>query len=183
MHGIVHSELRSFLVDRVGEHGWHELAAGAGIEDGAYRTTGTYPDEEITALVLAYSRRSRRRLGDILEEFGQTMAGDLLDTYAAFVRPEWRALDVIEHTEQAMHRAVRLHDPDAAPPRLRVERRGEDEVAVFYDSERRLCGFGVGVIRGIAERYGEPVTITQATCHHLGDPHCEIVVRRAGEPA
>ncbi len=110
MHGIVHSELRSYLIDRIGQDGWHELATAAGVEDGAYRTTGTYPDEELTALVLAYSRRSGHRLGDILEELGATAAGSLLDTYAAFVRPQWRALDVIEHAEQAMHRAVRLHD-------------------------------------------------------------------------
>lgn len=179
MHGIVHSELRSYLIDRIGQDGWHELATAAGVEDGAYRTTGTYPDEELTALVLAYSRRSGHRLGDILEELGATAAGSLLDTYAAFVRPQWRALDVIEHAEQAMHRAVRLHDDDAAPPRLRVERCGEDEVVVFYDSERRLCAFGRGVIRGIADRYGEHVTVTQVTCQHLGDPQCEIVVRRA----
>ncbi len=183
MHGIVHSELRSFLVDRVGQDGWHELAAGAGIEDGAYRTTGTYPDEELTALVLAYSRRSGHRLGDILEDLGATAAGSLLDTYAAFVRPGWDALDVVEHTEQAMHRAVRLHDDDAAPPRLRIERRAEDEVRVFYDSERKLCAFGHGVIRGIGERYGEPLTVTEVACQHLGDPHCEMVVRRLEEPA
>lgn len=178
MHGVIHSELHSFLVDRVGPAGWHELAKGAGIADGLYRTTGTYPDEDIAALVLAYSRRSGLRVSDILEEFGRVTAGGLLDTYAAFVRPEWRALDLIEHTEQAMHRAVRLHDDEAAPPRLRAERRGEDEVAIFYDSERKLCAFGRGVIRGIAERYGEDVTVTDAACQHLGDPHCEIVVRR-----
>ena len=179
MHGIIHSELRAFLIERVGQRGWHDLAESAGIEDGAYRTTGTYPDEDVTALVMAYCRTTGNKLGDVLEELGASAAGGLLDTYAAFVRPGWDALDVVEHTEQAIHRAVRLHDDDAAPPRLRVVRRSEDEVVVFYDSERRLCAFGRGVIRGIADRYDERVTVTQITCQHLGDPQCEIVVRRA----
>jgi hypothetical protein len=52
--------------------------------------------------------------------------------------PAWRTLEVIEHTEETIHRVERRRQPGAAPPKLRVERKTAREVVLTYDSPRKL---------------------------------------------
>jgi len=181
VHGIVHVTFRDHAVAQVGKDGWRQLVHDAHVERPNYRVTESYPDDELTALILALARRTDRRVNDVLEDFGRAAASELLGVYGSFVRPEWRTLDVVEHTEHVIHRAVRMRDPGAAPPGLVAERRGRDEVAVLYRSERRMCAFGQGIILALADHYGERISVSQPKCMHLGAPHCEIVAR--GETA
>jgi hypothetical protein len=75
--------------------------------------------------------------------------------YGPLLDSEWRTLDVIQHTEETIHRVVRMRQPGAAPPRLRVDRASPDEVAIHYDSPRRLCAVARGIVRGVAKHFGE----------------------------
>jgi Haem-NO-binding len=100
----------------------------------------------------------------------------LLQTYRAFVKPTWRTLDLVAEVETYIHKAVRLREPDAAPPRLRATRTGPTQVVVHYDSPRRLCALPEGIVAGVAAHYGERVTVHQSTCMARGDPSCTLVV-------
>jgi predicted hydrocarbon binding protein len=174
---VVHAEFRSFAIERIGQVAWAELVAAAGIADDVYLAASIYPDEELLALVLNYSRRAGDDVAHTLEEFGQAMVPGLLATYGALLDGRWRALDVIANTETVVHRAVRLQDPLASPPRLRVRRSADDEVRVEYRSPRHLCALARGIVRGVAEHFGEPVTIDEPACMLRGDDRCELVVR------
>lgn len=176
MHGIVHAELRDFAIKRVGAEGWSTALERAGVPGKVHLLSETYPDEELVALLGALVDATGEPLGAVLEQFGTASVPGLLRTYGSFLDGGWRTLDVVEHTERVIHRTVRLQHPGADPPRLRAERSSNDEVRILYASPRRLCAFGIGVVRGIADHYGERVEITQPTCMLRGDSHCEIAV-------
>lgn len=113
----------------------------------------------------------------LVEDFGEFLAPVLLGLQPRSVRPEWRTLDVIEHTEAHIHTMVRARDPDAGPPYLKATRVSADEVQVIYTSTRRLCILAEGIARGLAKHFGERITITQPECMLHGGSRCLIVVR------
>lgn len=178
MHGVIFSELRKYVLQRHGgEETWKSLLRDAGLGRRMYLPIGEYPDEEAVALVSAASAATGVPAREVLEDFGAFIAPDLLGMYRSLVRPEWRTLDFLENTEDTIHRVVRLKDADAKPPEIRCERIAADEAVIHYTSARRLCGVAVGIIRGVATHYGEPVQIDEPRCMHRGDPACEIRVR------
>jgi predicted hydrocarbon binding protein len=178
VHGVIFSELRKYVSQRHGgEETWRSLLRDAGLGRRIYLPVGEYPDAEAVALVSAASAATGVPVRGVLEDFGEFIAPDLLKMYRSLVRPEWRTLDFLEKTEETIHRAVRLKDAAAAPPEIRCERTAADEAIIRYASARRMCGVAVGIIRGVAAHYGEPVQIDEPRCMHRGDPECEIRVR------
>lgn len=177
MHGIIFSELRKFIETRLGHAAWESLTARAGV-DQTFLATSTYPDEQAVRLVNAAGAVAERPIPELLEEFGEFIAPDLVEVYKPLIKPEWTALDLIEHTEETIHTVVRIREPGAAPPQLHCTRVSPDEVVVLYRSRRRLCALAKGIIRGIARHYRERVQVIEETCMHRGAAECRIVVRR-----
>jgi hypothetical protein len=98
--------------------------------------------------------------------------------YKRYVQPEWSTLDMIEHTEEAMHGAVRRDAPGTRPPTLHVTRLGENEVLVQYESERRMGALAVGIIRGLATYFDEADRIEVEPTTREDGRHVTIRVRR-----
>ena len=73
---------------------------------------------------------------------------------------------------------MRARNPGARPPELKAERTAPDEVVVTYASARRLCGFGKGIVRGLARHFGETVTLDEPSCMLRGDGECRLRVRK-----
>jgi predicted hydrocarbon binding protein len=178
MHGIIHAELRSFVVSKLGEHGWQRMLHDAGLDGRVYLVTQAYPDEELVGLVTAGSRLTGQSIPFILEAFGAYIVPGLAKTYGAYIDPKWRMMDLLEHTETTIHRVVRRRNPDATPPELNISRTGPNEVVIHYASARKLCPVAKGIVRGLSEFYKEPVAIDEATCMHTGASACEIRVTR-----
>lgn len=177
MHGIIFVELKKYVQNKAGTAAWETLLAASGLTRRAYLTTEVYPDEEMVALVTAAASQTGRAIPAILEEFGEFLVPGLIKTYRAFLRPDWRTLDTIEHTEANIHKAVRLRNPGAAPPALSVTRTSPDEVVIVYNSSRKMCGVAKGIARGIARHYGERITLSERTCMHRGDRACTISIK------
>lgn len=178
MHGIIHSELKRFVETRHGTWAWPRLLQKAGLENASYLANGAYPDEDVVAIVQAAAAMAGTSAPAVLEDFGEFIAPNLLEIYAALIRPEWRTLDVILYTERTVHTVVRTRNEGAAPPELRCVRRGADEVVLTYDSPRRMCGLAKGIGRGLARHFGEAIEISESACMHRGAPACVISFRR-----
>jgi hypothetical protein len=178
MHGIVFGELKQYVTDRFGAPLWEDLLAKAAIGPKLYLAIQEYPDEELNAILQAASTHTGLTLAAILEDFGDFTGPHLVRMYRTYILPEWKTLDVIEHTEERIHKMVRLQHKGARPPYLSTTRRSEDEIVVHYASERRLCSLAKGFATGIARHYGETLHITDLTCMHRGAPTCEILIRR-----
>ncbi|MGH7713483.1 MAG: heme NO-binding domain-containing protein, partial [Gemmatimonadaceae bacterium] len=138
---------------------------------------------ELFALVAAAERLTGIPAPKLLTQFGEFIVPDLVKVFGAFLDKRWDALDMLEHTESVIHRAVRLQDDKAAPPRLRISRSGPEQVTIEYSSPRKLCAVAMGIIRGVAKHYGEMITVEETTCMHAGAPQCTLVATRASAAA
>lgn len=177
MHGIVFEQLREYVWRNHGAEAWSELLAEAAPGRRFYAPDTGYPDEELEALLAAASRKTGATRSELLQDFGLFIAPTLLGLYRPLVAPEWSLLDLLAQIEQTIHHVVRLDDPNAAPPRLRIERPSEDRVVIHYDSERNMCELGKGIIEGLQREYQQAVTIEDLTCMKKGDPECTIEVK------
>ncbi len=145
MHGIIFVELKKYVQSKVGPGTWETLLAKSGLTRTSYLITSVYPDEEMVALVTTASSLTGTAIPAMLEDFGEFLVPGLIKTYRSFLRPDWRTLDTIEHTEANIHKAV-----------------------------------AKGIARGIAQHYGERITLSESTCMLHGDRACTISVRLVG---
>ncbi|MBA3258296.1 MAG: heme NO-binding domain-containing protein [Gemmatimonadales bacterium] len=181
MHGIVHVELQKYVIARHGRPVWLDLLKQAGIGNKAYLVSQQYPDTDIVALVTAASAMTKTTVPAVLEDFGEFIVPDLLDMYRPLLKPEWRTLELLEHTEGTIHSVVRLRNAGAAPPQLQCRRVGPSEVHLRYNSARKMCAVARGIVRGVARHFEESVTIVESACMHRGAPACKISVKRAAQ--
>jgi predicted hydrocarbon binding protein len=183
MHGMVHAELKLYVNARHGDLMWAKLVDQTGLGTAVLLPMGRYPDEHVTTIVNALSHATGNAVPVLLEDFGEFIARDLIGLYGALIKPEWRTLDLLLNTERTIHKVVRLQNPDAEPPILRVTQGAPDEVIITYTSPRRLCAFARGIIKGIANHFGEEVTIADTTCMYRGDAACTLSVRESNRAA
>lgn len=177
MHGMIFAELRNYIEQKHGRETWNALVAQSNLKDRVYLALREYPDAEAMALVSAATLLTGQTATALLEEFGEFLVQGLLKMYGHLLRPQWRTLDVIEHTEKTIHHVVRVETSGAHPPHLRAERRNSDEVSLVYTSQRRMCALAVGIGKGLAKHFHEEIVVTQAKCMRSGADHCEILFR------
>jgi hypothetical protein len=177
MHGIIFGELKKLVDARLGGDTWRGLLKESGLEAKVYMPVTEYPDEDAVNIIEALSRHTGKSTREVFEEFGEFIAPDLMALYRHMIKPEWRTLELLENTENTIHRVVRIRNPGARPPELKCTRDG-DEVLITYTSARRMCGVAVGIVRGLARHYDENITIQELSCMSVGAAACRILVHR-----
>lgn len=176
MRGIVFDQLRAYAGE-LGPDVWPAMLRDAGISHSTYLVSEGYPDEELEALVGSAARLQGRTRNDVLFGFGRFLTAGLLSIYGVFLDKRWGLREVLLNTESTIHRVVRLRDDDADPPRLRiVEGPRADQVSIIYDSPRRMCWLGKGIITGLSEHYKTRIAMRDVRCMHAGDDLCEMSV-------
>ena len=178
MQAIIFAELKKYAEARLGADAWRPLLREAGVTRHVYVPGQDYPDAEAGAIVAAASKKTGLEPDAILQDFGEFIAPDLVRLYRHLIDPGWRTLDLIEHTEETIHKAVRRDHPAASPPQLKCVRKAPDEVIIRYGSGRRMCGVAKGIVRGLAREYNEKVSLAEPTCMLKGGAECQIVVQR-----
>lgn len=156
---------------------WSRLLEQAGVKWKIYLPIQTYDDAEATAIIQAASEISQTPTSAIVEDFGEFIAPNLVKMYASLKKPEWRTLDVIEHTENVIHTVVRMREPGAQPPYLKCTRLSPNEVRLIYDSPRQLRALAKGIAKGLGRLYGERIEIHETICMHVGADHCELFMK------
>ncbi len=182
MHGLIFFYLHKFA-ERVPAGSRGGTASSSSIGGQKHLPSGVYPDADATAMLGDLAAAAGRPLPELVTDFGEFLAPHLVKVAGAFVDPDWKTLDVVEHTEALIHRMVRSTNPGAAPPVLEVFRSAPDEIQVVYSSRRRLCALATGIIRGLATHFQERIAIEEPSCMLRGDPFCSFVVQREhGDP-
>ncbi len=176
MHGFIILQLQKFAQQQAGPQAWDTLLREAKLPPKSYSPVRTYPDEEAFALVGAASRVLNLPASTILEAFGEFIAPELIRLYGRLLQPEWKTLDVIEHTETLIHAAVRVGNPGAKPPVLECIRTTENELQIMYSSERQMCSLATGIVKSLARHFGETILVTDDACTLKGDPFCVLQV-------
>ena len=128
MHGLIHMELQRFVEAGFGKEAWTTLAERAELGTEVFSPLVSYPDEQIVRLVLEAEKLTGLSAQKLLESFGEFLVPTYLSLYGKLLKPDWRTLEVLENTEETIHRVVRLRHAGALPPRLRTERTSPGEV-------------------------------------------------------
>ena len=178
MHGFIFTELRDYVISRLGADAWPSLLERARIGPKSYLNYLDYPDEEAVLLVVTASEITGLPAGTILEDFGAFLAPHLFRIYRPLIDPGWKTLEFIETTESTIHDVVRSRNSRARPPTLRCRRVAPETVLLTYGSPRKLCAVARGIIRGLATHFGEKVEISERGCMLQGQPTCQIQVQR-----
>ncbi len=178
MHGMIFSELQNYAETKHGRGTWSALIKKANLENRVYLPVQEYPDAEAVSLAMAASAMTGLPLSAVLEDFGQFIVPSLVRIYGHLLKPKWRTIDVIDHTEATVHKVVRVKNPGAKPPQLKTKRLGPDEVLLIYTSPRRMCGLAIGIAAGLGQHFREKIVSTQTMCMHKGATRCEILFRK-----
>lgn len=178
MHGSIFNLLKRFVQTQYDHSTWLRLVELSGLSSADFDMGEVYPDAHIYALVGQAATMTGIPAEQLQEKFGEFLVPDLMLVYKRYVQPGWDTLQMIEHTEEAMHGAVRRDAPGTRPPVLHVTRLADNELVVRYESERRMGALAVGIIRGLAAYFDEADEIEVEPLTQENQEQVVIRVRR-----
>lgn len=153
MHGLVFNKLQEYYVENFGLTKWDEITRSVGSGETHFELTKSYSDKIFMSILIKILEKHRLNARETLEGFGKFLTPFLLKMYQP--KSGWRTLDLLEHTEMEIHTAVRVRDGQARPPKLQIKRWDDSEVEIRYNSPRNIPFLGIGIIKGLAEHFGE----------------------------
>lgn len=179
MHGAIFKQFKDFVAATLGAGAWDDLRDQAGVDRTIYMSTRSYPDDELLALLAAASEATGTPEQELLEEFGEFLGPALLEMYRAQIDDAWDAIDLIDHTEDAIHEVVRLREPEADPPALETTRVDGSTVDVHYTSDRHLCGLAKGITAAVGDHFDQSLSVRESQCMLDGADSCELRITTA----
>jgi len=178
MHGTILTLLKRYVQTQYDHSTWVKLVELSGLEAGDFSHKEVYPDEHLYALVGQAAEMTGIAASELHEKFGEYLVPDLMYMYQKYLDPDWRTLDMLEHTEKTMHYQVRKQHVGNAPPVLQVTRLNDHELLIDYVSARRMGGLAVGIVRGVAAYYDEADRIDVMPTTSENGERVQIHVRR-----
>jgi hypothetical protein len=175
MKGLVFTTFFDFCQSRHGPDLLDDAIERAALpHGGAYTSVGTYPFQEMVALVTAVAQLSTSSLPATLEEFGEHCFAAWVNKFpATFAGKD--LFEVLCGIDNFHETEVRKLYPDAELPSFTVISRDARQLVLHYRSCKPLADLAVGVIRGASVYLGTPVEIGY---HALGEV-IEFQVSRA----
>jgi hypothetical protein len=178
MHGTIFTLLKRYVQTQYDHSTWVRLLEASGLSAADFNHKEVYPDEHMYALVGHAAEMTGIPAGELHEKFGEYLVPDLMYMYQKYLDPNWRTLDMLEHTEGRMHTQVRREHIENAPPVLDIKRLNENELLINYVSARRMGGLAVGIVRGVAAYYDEAERIDVLPTTSEDGERVQIHVRR-----
>jgi hypothetical protein len=171
--GIIFNLVEEVIADELGDDAWDSLLEAAGL-DGVYTSLGSYPDEELFALVAAASSALGQTPDQVVRHLGEGALPLLAARYPAFFEPYTSTEPFLRTLNDVIHSEVRKIYPGAEVPDFDFLSEQLGVLVIGYQSKRRLCSLAEGFIAATAHHYGEQVDITQSECMKSGSDKCLI---------
>lgn len=171
MKGVVFNLLEQVVIKKHGEMVWDNLLEATKLP-GAYTTLGSYPDEEMEALVGAASLALNAPASEILRWFGRAAMPLLASHYPAFFTPHQNARSFVMSVNSIIHPEVRKLYAGAGCPHFHFEDAADGALVLGYNSARKLCALAHGFIEGAGDHYHQVVAVDHPRCMHKGDANC-----------
>lgn len=174
MKGVIFNVVEETVRAEHGEDAWDALLEAAGLV-GAYTSLGTYPDEDMAALVRAAGATLGMSEDDFLRHVGRGCFARLAARNAQVLTEFHDARSLLLGLNSVIHPEVRKVYPGADAPVFTVVAGETGKVSLAYRSKRGLCHFAEGLALGAADLYGETLVVSQPSCLHTGQDHCELL--------
>lgn len=157
MHGSIFIFLKRFVENSQDYSTWVNLLEREGLRDRiakSYQMHEVYPIGELFA-IMAAARADGIPYDEFQERFGEFLVPDLLLVFKRFIDPSWRTYDMLLHIGSHMHGGIKRENDKTNPPPLHVSKVGKKLLVIDYHSKRRMAGFAIGIIRGLAAYFDE----------------------------
>jgi hypothetical protein len=139
-----------------------------------------YDDTVLLAGVGAAAKLTNVPVDTLLWEYGRYfMINGLTRHLCAYLLTQVHSGRDLLLTMRDAHTQMRRTPDGLTPPLFSYEAISSDphEMALIYDSPRKLCSLLWGAIEGAAERYGERVQVVERSCMKQGSPICRFELR------
>lgn len=176
MKGIVFNLLEEAVTKAYGTDAWSDLIDAAGV-GGVYTSLGSYPDEEVVALVAAASATLDLSPAAILRWFGRSAMPLLAERYGNFFDGHQSARTFVLSVNDIIHPEVRKLYSGAGCPHFHFDQDKAGRLLIGYRSPRRLCQLAHGFVEGASDHFGEEVEIEHLLCMEDGKPLCRMAIR------
>jgi hypothetical protein len=161
MYGMINKAVRGLVLDVAGEEAWTRIRQAAGVPDDDFISMEGYDDCVTYRLVAAVSEELSMPPEEVLEAFGKywlQYTGD--EGYGALMESAGSTLPEFLSNLDLLHSRVKLTFSNLVPPRFSVDEQGEGHLILHYYSEREgLEPLVVGLLKGLAERFGQSIEI------------------------
>jgi hypothetical protein len=154
MMGMVFTELMEMVESKFSFDVADAVLARAGAR-GSYTSVGNYPDEELTAIVVALSAETGVAVPDLLQAYGDHLFGRFHALYPMFFEGHADAPAFLRGLETRVHTEVRKLYPAAHPPIFEWANLPDGALQLDYRSPRGLGRFAEGLLRACLRHYGD----------------------------
>ena len=181
MHGLIFVTWEKYLAERFGNPLLNRYREGIGETPATSPLASrVYDDATLLAGVGLASQLTRMSADTLLWEYGRYfIVNGLTSHLCAYLLTQVTSGRELLLTMRDAHAQMRRTPDGLTPPLFSYELFSSDprEIALIYDSPRKLCSVLWGAIEGAAERYGERVQIVERTCMKRGAPRCRFELR------
>jgi hypothetical protein len=144
---------------------------------GSYTSVGTYPHDEIVALVGALSEETQTPTQDLVRIFGKHLFGRFLIGYPRFFNGITDSFQFLSGIENIIHAEVRKLYPDSELPTFEVES-SPGQLILTYFSDHSFADLAHGLIEGCIAHFGESVTLQREPATGIPDAQARFVLTR-----
>lgn len=146
---------------------------------GAYTAVGTYPHEEMVALVVALSEETGIAVPDLIRTFGKHLFGRFAQLYPRFFHGIEGSFQFLGGIEDVIHAEVRKLYPDASLPTFEVEET-PGRLVLTYISGHPFADLAEGLIEGCIAHFGEDIELTREDVTDIPGAQARFTLRRKG---
>ena len=179
MYGLVNRAVEDLVKQVKGDDGWRRVCAHAQVGVEGFVAVRSYPDDVTHRLVGSVSREMSLPPEKVLESFGEYWIlytaekgyGDLLRSAGTGVR------EVMGNLNE-MHARIETAFPEMSLPYFFVEDIDAEVFDLVYESSRDgLAPMVVGLVKGLAARFGQRVEVEHTESRSPGSPRDRFRVR------
>lgn len=180
MKGVVFNLLQQVVTEAHGPDVWDDLLDNSDLV-GAYTSLGSYPDEEMEALLAAACEALSKPRGEILRWFGAESMPLLAKAYPNFFTPHTTSRTFLAGINNVIHAEVRKLYTGAACPHFHIGQTEAGGLTMEYRSTRRMCALAQGFVEGAARYYCEDVAFEHVSCMEDGADRCRFEIHWASK--
>ena len=180
MYGLINNAIKSMVTSQFGEPTWKEILEAAGQSKASYISMDLYEDDLTYDLVGAASKVLEMEASKLLEAFGEYWMqftaeegyGELLDFSGSTFEEFMGNLD-------NMHTRIALIFPNLDPPSFDRKVLDDGSYELHYHTQRGgLAPMVIGMVKGLADRFGIDVLVEQVADRANGDDHDVFLIRQ-----
>lgn len=178
MKGLVFTEFMEMvestwsldMVDRI-------IADSKVASGGAYTSVGTYPHDEMVALVVALSEQTNLPVAALVQTFGRYLFARFAQLYPRFFEGITDCFQFLGGIENVIHAEVRKLYPDAELPTFEVKSAADQMILTYY-SEHSFADLAQGLLEGSVAHFGGGITLQRVAAPENTSAQARFILTR-----